>query len=77
MKKIIQLIVGSAPFNQVDKENIAIHTYFDEEGLYNLQAKIEMGNQTIQPTLQIVVGEVASIDGKPEKSNEEGHSNRH
>ena len=65
------------PFEQNDKGNVNIQTSFDEEGIYNLRAKIVTGNQTIQPTRQFVVGEVASDDGKQEESNEEGHSNHH
>lgn len=78
LKKQGETEIKDVPFEQDDKGNIEIHTSFDEEGVYNLQAKIETGNQTIQPIRQIVVGEVTSAGGKQEEeSNEEGHSNHH
>lgn len=65
------------PFEQDDKGIVNIQTSFDEEGIYNLRAKMEAGSQTIQPTRQIVVGEVVSTDGKQEEPTEEGHSHHH
>ena len=77
LKKQGETEIKDVLFELDEKGNIEIHTSFDEEGVYNLQAKIETGNQTIQPTRQIVVGEVVSADGKQEESNEEEHSNHH
>jgi hypothetical protein len=65
------------PFEQDKEGNIEIQTSFDEEGIYNLRANIEQGNQTIRPSRQIVVGEVTEVDEKQEESDEEGHSDHH
>ena len=65
------------PFELDDKGIVNIQTSFDEEGIYNLRAKMEAGSQTIQPTRQIVVGEVVSTDGKQAEPTEEGHSHHH
>jgi hypothetical protein len=64
------------PFNQDDKGTIEIQTSFDEDGIYNLRAKIQTGNQTLHPTRQIVVGEVT--EGKQEqKESDDGESSHH
>lgn len=64
------------PFNQDDKGTIEIQTSFDEEGIYNLRAKIGTGNQTIHPTRQIVVGEVTEVEDE-QKESDDGVSSHH
>lgn len=65
------------PFEQDKEGNIEIQTSFDEEGIYNLRANIEQGNQRIRPSRQIVVGKVTDVEKKPEESDDEGHSDHH
>lgn len=69
--------IKEVPFDQDDDGNIEIQTTFEGEGIYHLQAKIEVGSQTIQPTRQIVVGEVVNGGEKQEEAKEEGHSSHH
>jgi len=65
------------PFEQDNAGRINIKTSFEKEGIYNLRAIIELGEQTIRPTRQIVVGEVVVPDEKKEESDHEGHSDHH
>lgn len=65
------------PFEQDNAGNINIQTSFEKEGIYNIRAIIELGEQTILPTRQIVVGEVVVPDEKKEESDHEGHNDHH